>query len=138
MSRRDNEDAWRRLMDRVDTTLHENSAAIEISEILAQKTRILESYGNDDFEESAVIRFAKSFTPDGMPYEYAAIKAGGQWFTTSTKSVRGYTWSELCHWLVSGVPVTRITLLDARPRVVAYYDAKVKEPDEIPNQGGEQ
>lgn len=59
----------------------------------------LNRYGDDPFEDGTVIAFDKVF---GNPvyceprtYSYAAIRAGGKWWTTSPRSPKGYEWWEL-------------------------------------------
>lgn len=69
-------------------------------------------FGEDDFEEGAVIVFNKVFHEyrgqklykPSKPYFYAAIKdPNGLWSTTGPKAPKSYTWTELTRWMGEGV-----------------------------------
>jgi hypothetical protein len=52
-------------------------------------------YGEDDFEEGAVVTWTQRYPGRGTSYSYAAIKAAaGMWYTTS-KFGQALSWSEL-------------------------------------------
>lgn len=50
-------------------------------------------------DDNPVIQFQYQFRPGGTVYQYAAVKAGGLWYTTGPKAPKGFTWEQLCDWL---------------------------------------
>lgn len=46
----------------------------------------------------SVIRFEMQFSPGGIRYTYAAINAGGGWYTTG-KGPQRVTWDALLDWM---------------------------------------
>lgn len=54
-------------------------------------------------------------------YSYAAVRAGGLWYTTGPKAPKGFEWEELIDWLDSGYPVAEIQVLREgfSPRLIA-------------------
>jgi hypothetical protein len=68
----------------------------------------LARYGEDVYEDGAVLRFDKQFTPIGKTYSYAVIKAGGLWHKTGRQE-RPITWTQLCEfWASAPIPVDEI------------------------------
>jgi hypothetical protein len=96
----------------VDVLLAEALRLKEEQAELDRKLQLVQEYGEDVYEYGAVFTFDKQFTPTGIAYTYAVIKAyDGKWYTTGPRSPKGYTWQELAVWLVSGqVPVPFSTL----------------------------
>lgn len=100
------------ISSQVDEQLRKELEQKAIDRELERKRAFLDDLGGDIYADGDVIRFEKVFVEGGKAYSYAAIKAAGLWFTTGPKSPKGYTWIELCLWLVSGdVPTTRIKRL---------------------------
>lgn len=75
-------------------------------EEINNKLAMIESYGEDDFEDGAVLVFDKVM--GNQTYKYAAIKAVGLWYTTGPKSPKAYTWDELVSWFSEGTPVFEV------------------------------
>lgn len=67
----------------------------------------IDRFGTDDrLVDGCVIMFNKTFSTNrAKVYNYAAIRAGGRWFTTGPKSPKSYTWVELISWMVGSDPV---------------------------------
>jgi len=59
------------------------------------KLEVLEQFGDDEYEEGAVIRFDYQFAEGGKMYAYAAIKCAGLWYSTGPKAPKAYTWEQL-------------------------------------------
>jgi hypothetical protein len=70
---------------------------------VAAKLALVDSYGEDTYDDGAVIRFTKRLDGPRGPqdYTYAAIKADNHWYTTGPYG-RKYTWLELLAWFVRG------------------------------------
>ncbi len=66
------------------------------SRALARLDKIDERYGQDA-EDGSVIRFVRHIRT--RAYSYAAIRAGGYWYVTGSRSPQHVTWNELVRWL---------------------------------------
>jgi hypothetical protein len=69
-------------------------------ELALAKLAELSAYGEDNFEEGAVIRFTYIFRPHGTEYSYAAIKCNNLWYTTGPRAPKAYTWEDLVAWWI--------------------------------------
>lgn len=94
--------------------LREERLRGELDELHAFKKAIA-YYGDDDFEEGAVLRFDKVLdrsNPNATAYQYCAMKCvNGYWYTTGPVNGRGnspWTWDELTTWMAKGFPVTQV------------------------------
>jgi hypothetical protein len=90
-----------------DQALRERIETERKEKELADKVAAYEAYGEDTFEDGEVIKFPKRFGTSDKTYVYAAIKANGKWYTTST-TFASYTWEGLVLWLLSGSRPTTI------------------------------
>lgn len=63
-------------------------------ERLENKARQLERFGEDDYENGAVITFSVRFPDGGISYHYAAVKADERWWLTG-KSQHPMSWDRL-------------------------------------------
>ena len=88
----------------VDAKLREHMHVKKVERELEERLGFISDYGEDNFTDLDVLKFAKRFVKDGKLYSYAAIKVDGLWYTTGPKSPKGFTWDELVLWLVSSVP----------------------------------
>lgn len=77
-----------------------------------------EKYGEDDYEDGAVIIFEYQFTPSGQAYSYAALKAHGKWYTTGPRSPKAYTWEELVSWFAEASNDVEVYVVTNAARVV--------------------
>lgn len=72
------------------------------------RIKMIEAFGEDDFEDGTTFRFQKQFADNGTAYTYAVIKASGKWYTTGRRTLYGVDWLGFITWLVSGkYPVGR-------------------------------
>lgn len=95
-----------------DAILAEEMAEKRLQAEVDKKKQVLETLGEDNFEDKSVITFTKKFGPDSIEYAYAAIKIGGVWYTTDANSSRPRSWNDLMMFLVSGpVATTRFTVM---------------------------
>ena len=94
-------------MDGVDVRVRQVLLARQVELEVEKRLALIESYGDDNYSENSVIRFQKTFVKGGTKYTYAAIKAGGLWYTTGPKSPKGYTWNEFTAWLAATEPVEK-------------------------------
>lgn len=81
-------------------------------EEIAARLDLLHKWGDDVYEDGAVIRFDKTLGHANQSYSYTAIKCNGNWYTSGP--VRGgtpRTWQELVTWLASGVPCDTIWMV---------------------------
>ena len=65
---------------------------------LAEEAEREDKYGPEP-GNGAIIKFNVRFSSGGTKYSYAAIRAGGLWYTTGPYSPKGYPWDELLDWL---------------------------------------
>ena len=75
-----------------------DALAAALAAALEDEARREASYGTEP-GEGRVVKFRVKFRNGGVKYRYAAIRAGGLWYTTGPKSPKGYTWDELLDWL---------------------------------------
>lgn len=110
------------LMNTADDEVARRIQQAKIDREVADKMRLIEGFGMDDFLDGTVFKFSKKFVEDGIAYSYAAIKAGGKWYTTGPKSPKGYDWDEFILWLVSGIPSSRLILMEPTPQDLGNED----------------
>jgi hypothetical protein len=72
---------------------------------LEEEIAVLDRFGNDDFEEGAVITFDKQFHgPDSKTWTYAGVKVGNLWYLTgSGRHPNCFSWDDLVRFLSEGV-----------------------------------
>ncbi len=84
------------------------TAAVEAE--VQRRLDIMESFGEDIFDDGTVVRFVKTYAvgDEEMAYWFAAIKANDRWYVTSTliQQRAGKTWDEFKEFLVSGAQLT--------------------------------
>jgi hypothetical protein len=81
---------------------------------------LISSYGEDVYEEGAVIRFDHVFgSSPGTQYMYAAIKSSdGYWRTTGPNSqAKAWSWAELTSWIATGLGDNTIWMVEGYVRV---------------------
>lgn len=72
---------------------------------------VLDRYpAEDPCRDGDVLTFRKRFSPGQRAFTYAALRSGGRWYLTG-QTTKAFAWAELCEWLATGVPVTKVTLL---------------------------
>lgn len=71
----------------------------ELQRELERPDELTEKLGR--LENGTVIRFHYQFSPGGIFYEYAAVKARNRWYTTGPRSPKEYTDEEFSDWLNS-------------------------------------
>lgn len=81
-----------------------------------RRLTIIAAYGSDVFADGDVVRFTKVYEDDdaSMKYWFAAIKANGRWYVTSTNPQlrAGKTWDEFIEFLVTGPrPTEYVTVM---------------------------
>ena len=89
--------------------------------------------------DTTVVRFRKRYVPGGTKFWYAAIKIGGQWFTTGSQTY-GRTGpmsnTTFLRWLAglpagSGQPATKFQVMVPRSIEAAISDMETLGPDRI-------
>lgn len=75
-------------------------------------------YGEDECEDGVVVIFDYQFVPGGRVYSYAAIKAGGLWYTTGPKSPKAFTWEQFIDWLESAANDVELYVVTEIERLV--------------------
>lgn len=84
------------------------TAAVEAE--VQRRLDIMESFGEDIFDDGTVVRFVKTYAvgDEEKAYWFAAIKANDRWYVTSTliQQRAGKTWDEFKEFLVSGAQLT--------------------------------
>jgi hypothetical protein len=73
--------------------------------------------------ENAIIRFQYQFHRGGRVYNYAAVKAGGLWYTTGPQSPKGYTWQELSDWLAESTLEPFVCVAKKFARLDGHYSS---------------
>jgi hypothetical protein len=83
-------------VDREELEALEREARLmeRMEEMRLRREELFARFGDDDFEEEAVITFSRTFDSSGRTYHYAAIKAGGKWWLTGRTS-GCLTWGDL-------------------------------------------
>lgn len=101
-------------MTPAERALHLRIERLDIErEEVSRRLDLIHKFGEDVYEDGAVIRFDKTLGHENRTFSYCAIKCpNGLWYTSGP--VRGgtpYTWGELIGWLASGVPCEEIWLV---------------------------
>lgn len=95
--------------------LEEVRAEREERRLADAKTKVtaaLDALGEDTYDEHTVLRFEK--THGARLYTYAVLKANDLWYRTGRDCMhvpQSMTWDDLTLWLVSGTPVTELTVM---------------------------
>lgn len=111
-----------------DRVVQREIAERETAWLVAQKIALLDGFGDDNFAEHAVIRYAKQFAEgDATVYMYSAIKVGDLWYSSGNSGTER-TWSQLVTFLIEGpVPTGMIEVFGA-PTV---YPVPVPESESV-------
>lgn len=96
-------------VNKVDRELLDRMEQRKFEAELARKEALIEAYGQDVYEDGAVLIFEKGFPGSRTNYTYVALKANGSWWLTGAThgGEHGRTWMELIVWLVSDVSVEK-------------------------------
>ncbi len=86
--------------------------ARDLEEVEA-KLDLAHGFGDDEYEEHAVIRFDKTLGYTHATYAYAAIKCKGYWYISGpVGGGKAFTWEELIAWLLGGTPTRELWRVD--------------------------
>lgn len=61
---------------------------------------LLDAWGDDPYDDGAVITFDVQFKDGGTTYSYVFLRADGDWYGTSTAHSCGVTWDDLVAFAV--------------------------------------
>src|SRR5215207_7663808 len=93
--------------ERAQLEADETARKLELARIKLEAEQVrqgrIDAVGEDDYEDTCVIRFDKRFTDSGRVYSYTAIKCGDQWYTSGPKAPGPYSWEQLARFLSQGV-----------------------------------
>lgn len=71
-------------------------------ELLERRLALVQSYGEDGFDDGQRLTFTKYFDSTGdKPFRYVAIKCDGSWYVSSRHEAN-MTWDEFVLWLTNG------------------------------------
>jgi hypothetical protein len=104
------ERTYKDMMTAQDVELLKALRQKKLDALKARKEAIIAAFGDDGFQDGAVVTWVKTFEQEGKKYTYVALKGGEQWYVTG--KARAMTWEELLVEIVSGpFPADKVDLM---------------------------
>jgi hypothetical protein len=104
----------------------------EAQRMLARAEALEKVPQQDIFEDGQVITFTKTFSGDDIEYNYAAIRANGRWYNTSTKTrTQCLSWTELLDFIQVHNLESIFVVHKGEPIADYWAQRQTPEPQEV-------
>ena len=82
--------------------------ALKLKEQAAEERAVVERFGDDDWEDGAVLAFEHQFNRSGLAYNYLAYKIKGMWYVSGRIGSK-LSWSQLVEFMKDSEVVHSVT-----------------------------